>query len=288
MTRRAPGKKTRSRGLLVAALACSVASGVSCSREAATPPDQPEQELAFNKKVDVLGIPIYATNTTPDNKLMHAAGVLAQYIDNDEDGEADNPAILAAILGGGGAITMTAVQGETRGMPRGSRPRGQGLYGEETRPNAKADGVFDTALEEILHMVSDYGLGGAYPEVFGRVPGTEIANAMDLARGGHFQEIPEEYPEGAWYSYDDETCDYDCMGSEYIYWAFTSFLGAQDIPGRLEQVGHEWKLTTRALLEERDPTVFEIFSRPEYKLPSVTPDGRYSGRELVIEPYTHR
>ncbi len=78
------------------------------------------------------------------------------------------------------------------------------------------------------------------------------------------------------------------MGSEYIYWAFTSFLGAQDIPGRLEQVGHEWKLTTRALLEERDPTVFEIFSRPEYKLPSVTPDGRYSGRELVIEPYTHR
>ena len=244
-------------------------------------------QVAFTKKVVVLGIPIYATNTTGDGKLMHAAGVLAQYIDNDEDGEPDNPKILTAILEAKGAIVMTKMGGETRGMPRGARPRGQGLYDDETRPNAKADGVFDTALEEILHMVSDYGWGGAYPSIFGRVPGTEIANAMDLARGGQFHEIPDPYPAGAWYSYDDETSDYDCMASEYIYWAFTSFLGAQDLPGRLEQIGHEWKLNTRQLLKERDPAVFAILSRPEYKLPSVTPDGKYTGTKLTIEPYQH-
>ena len=251
-------------------------------------PQQSDESVAFTKKVNVFGVPIYATNTTGDDKLLHAAGVLAQYIDNDEDGEPDNPLIMAALLGGEGAITMTKTQGEMRGTPKGSRPRGQGLYDEETRPNAKEQGVFDTALEEILHMVSDVGWGGAYPEVFGRVPGTEIANAMDLARGGQFQEIPDEYPSGAWYSYDDETCDYDCMASEYIYWAFTSFLGAQDIPGRSEQVGHEWKRTTRALLQERDPAVYAILSNPEYKFPRVAPDGKYTGMTLTIEPYEHR
>ncbi len=260
----------------------------SAADSSGMPAQQSDQRVAFTKKVDVLGVPIYATNTTGDDKLLHAAGVLAQYIDNDEDGEADNPLIMAALLGGGGAIVMTKTQGEMRGTPRGSRPRGQGLYDEETRPNAKERGVFDTALEEILHMVSDVGWGGAYPRVFGRVPGTEIANAMDLARGGRFEEVPDEYPAGAWYSYDDRTCDYDCMASEYIYWAFTSFLGAQDIPGRFEQVGHEWKLTTRALLQERDPAVYAIVSNPEYKFPSVAPDGKYTGRTLAIEPYEHR
>lgn len=251
-------------------------------------PQQADARVAFTKKVDVFGVPIYATNTTGDDKLLHAAGVLAQYIDNDEDGEPDNPLIMAALLEGNGAITMTKTQGEMRGAPRGSRPRGQGLYDDETRPNAKEEGVFDTALEEILHMVSDVGWGGAYPEVFGRVPGTEITNAMDLARGGRFMEVPDEYPAAAWYSYDDATCDYDCMASEYIYWAFTSFLGAQDIPGRFEQVGHEWKLTTRALLQERDPVVYAILSNPEYNFPSVAPDGKYTGRTLNIEPYEHR
>ncbi|HJO02688.1 MAG TPA: hypothetical protein QGG47_01795 [Acidobacteriota bacterium] len=249
---------------------------------------QQSDAVAFTKKVEVFGVPIYATNTTADDKLLHAAGVLAQYIDNDEDGVPDNPKIMRALLDQGGAITMTKTQGEIRGVPRSERPRGQGLYDEETIPNARARGVFDTALEEILHMVSDYGWGGAYPEVFGRVPGTAIANAMDLARGGRFLGVPNEYPVGAWYSYDDETCDYDCMGSEYIYWAFTSLLGAQDLPGRLDRIGREWKLNTPDKLRQGDPAVFAILSNPEYRLPSVTPDGNYTGSELIIEPYSHR
>jgi len=271
-------------------LAVAVLATAGCT--AADSSDVPEQEaeatVAFTKVVSVFGVPIYATNTTGDDKLLHAAGVLAQYIDNDEDGEPDNPLIIAALLEGHGAIAMTGASGESRQVPRESRPRGQGLYGEETHPNAREQGVFDGALEEILHMVSDVGWGGAYPEVFGRVPGTEIANAMDLARGGQFMEIPDEYPAGAWYSYDDETCDYDCMTSEYIYWAFTSLLGAQDMPGRFEQVGHEWKLTTPELLRSGDPAVYALLSNPEYRFPSVAPDGNYEGAQLSIEPYEHR
>ena len=50
---------------------------------------------------------------------------------------------------------------------------------------------------------------------------------MDKARGGQFTEIPNQYPSSAWYTYDDETCDYKCMSTEYIYWALTSILGGQ-------------------------------------------------------------
>ena len=245
-------------------------------------------EITFTKKVMVLGVPVYATNTTADEKLLHAAGVLAQFLDNDEDGEPDNPAIHQAILDTHGAIAMTKTGGEWRLIADDQRVEGQGLYDEETLIGARERGEFDTALEEIWHMVTDNGLSVAYPDVFDRVPGTEVANAMDLARGGRFERPPAEYPEGAWYTYYDETCDYDCQTSEYIYWTFTSFIGAQDLPGRLDAVGHEWPLTTRQLLLEGDPVMFEILSRPEYRLPSIPPDGNYTGTPLTIEAYEHQ
>jgi hypothetical protein len=287
----------RSRHLADSAFTCNLALALllaisGCSSESVeAPPAEvtPEAgtEVAFTQMVDVFGVPVYATNTVGEDKLLHAAAVLAQYLDNDEDGVPDNPLILQGLLDANGAIVMTATQGERRLVPRDARPRGQGLYDEETHPNAREEGVFDASLEEILHLVTDYGWGGAYPEVFGRVPGTEITNAMDIARGGQFDGPPAEYPEGAWYTYDDETCDYDCMTSEYIYWTFTSLLGAQDFPGRLDQIGNEWRLNTPELLREGDPAAYAILTRPEYNLPTVAPDGNYTGMELRIEPYAH-
>jgi hypothetical protein len=243
--------------------------------------------VVFAKKVMVLGVPIYATNTTRDEKLLHAAGVLAQFLDNDEDGEPDNAAVHQAILDTGGTIVMTATEGEGRRIPRDQWIRGQGLYDEETIPGAGELGVFDASLEEIWHMVSDNGLSVAYPDVFGKIPETEITDAMDAARGGRFDWPPAEYPEDAWYTYDDETCDYDCQISEYIYWTFTSFIGAQDFPGRLDQIGNEWRLNTREKLQQGDPAVFEILSRAEYRLPGIVPDGNYTGTALTIEPFKH-
>ncbi len=233
----------------------------------------------FTKKVEVFGLYIYATNTTGDDKLLHAARILAEYIDNDEDVKPDNPKIMNALLKGRGAIVMRKTEGE---RTTGRRPRGQGLYDEETIPGGAARGRFDASLEEILHMVSDVGWAGAYPSVFTRVPGSETANAMDLARGGRFMDPPEEYPEGAWYTYDDETCDYDCQVSEYLYWGLTSILGGQDFPGRLERIDNEWRPNTREKMKERDPALYAILTRPEYKLPTVLPDGKYKAKTFTI------
>ena len=36
---------------------------------------------------------------------------------------------------------------------------------------------------------------------------------MDAARGGWFEDTPDQYPDNAWYTYDDKSCGY--MMSEY-------------------------------------------------------------------------
>ena len=38
--------------------------------------------------------------------------------------------------------------------------------------------------------------------------------------------VPSSYPNSAWYTYFDRTCNYACMATEYIYWGVSSWVGA--------------------------------------------------------------
>jgi hypothetical protein len=111
----------------------------------------------FTKQVEVLGLHVYATNTTEDDKLLHVAAVLAEYIDNNEDGVPDNPKIMKALIEGKGAIVTTDTEEDAQRIRREGlkRPRGQEIEGEYAHLNAKARGVFDVSLEEVLHQVTD-------------------------------------------------------------------------------------------------------------------------------------
>ena len=111
----------------------------------------------------------------------------------------------------------------------------------------------------------------AYPEVF-EEEGTELCNAMDIARGGQFVDIPEEYPEHAWYHYDDATCEYNCMATEYIIGLLHLYLSSKN---RSDEINHEWELHTPELLKEYDTAIHELLISEEYKFPSVLPDGTY-------------
>jgi len=236
----------------------------------------------FCKKVGVFGLWVYGTCNVDDNDLLHAANVLAQYLDNDEDGIVDNQLVLDKMLEQKAALTLFGKENSKRQRRFFNTNSGdygpelaQDLYGTETFPGWNKTLPFDATLEEVLHLVTAKGYSLVYPEVFGEAQGSELANAMDLARGGLFTDIPSSYPESAWYSYDDRTCDYSCQVTEYFYWSLTSLLGAQDFPGRYEEISHEWKANTPALVESMDPAVFSILTNSEYKLPTVLPDGSY-------------
>ncbi len=239
----------------------------------------------FTKQVDVFGIHIYATEKTADEKVLHAANITAEYLDNDEDGVVDNPKLLEALVSRNTTIIMALDEDELSSIPRNSRPRGQPLFDRETHPNGPAEGRFDYSIEEILHPITGRGYADAYPDVFGTTNGTELSKAMDLARGGYFEEVPEQYPEGAWYTYYDETCSYGCMMTEYMYWSLSSILGAQDLPGRLDQIGDEWPLNTREKVAAQDPSIYALLTDPQYHFPTVLPDGTYKVATFTIEEY---
>ncbi len=234
---------------------------------------------AFSKRVDVFGIYVFASRSTPDAKVLHAAHVLAQYLDNDEDGAVDNPKVAAAMRKHKAGVSMFATEREARRLERDFDGYHLiGLYGEETRPGGAERGEFDATLEEVLHAVTQFGYAEAYPDVFGERPGTEIAKAMDKARGGFFRRVPRRYPSSAWYTYYDRSCDYGCQITEYTYWGVTSLLGAQDYPGRAREIQEEWRLNTAEKLKHGDRELYRLLTDPRYRFPTELPDGDYRAK----------
>ncbi len=157
----------------------------------------------YKKTIDVFGVQVKGTAAVPDDKLLYAAKIMAEYLDQNKNGVADNPLVTSTLKAKGACLGMTA----------GEEPEGcQSLYVSETIPDLLPGP--NAAFEEILHVISESGYAHAYPSVFGESKGTSIADAMDTARGGYQGggQPVSAYPAGAWYTYNDTTCDYTCMG----------------------------------------------------------------------------
>jgi endonuclease/exonuclease/phosphatase family metal-dependent hydrolase len=234
----------------------------------------------FTHYVDVFGVRVLAAAKVPTPKVLHAAHVLAQYIDNDEDGKADDPRVLETLRRRGAMLVMGPSERffnrfDFEVMEEAGVELGQDLYGEETHPEGSSlSHGFDATLEEIWHLVS-HGWAETYPEAFAFERGSRLAQAMDLARGGYHRRVPRTYPREAWYSYDDRTCDYSCQVAEYFYWGLTSHLGAQDYPGRAQEIGEEWRLPTPQALKTGDRAIWTLLTDSAWRLPTVLPDGSY-------------
>ncbi len=230
----------------------------------------------FCKKTDVFGIKVYATENVDNDKILHAASILAEYLDNDEDGIIDNQRIVDKLIEKKAWILMAEDESESRAairFPIGNRFFLE-LYEDEVSI-INGSPRFDASLEEILHLITQYGYAEVYPNKFGENKNSEIAKAMDEARGGYFKNVPNSYPSSAWYTYDDKTCNYSCQITEYTYWALTSILGAQEFPGRLEEIQNEWKLNTKEKVKNNDSQAYRLLTDSEFKFPTYLPDGKY-------------
>ena len=139
------------------------------------------RQVGCDKYVNVFGVHIFASPTTPEDKLSHAAGVLAQYLDNDEDGTPNNTLVLSHLVSRNVFIIMPGTQAEMETLEmelveEAGYRFGQDLYGEETKPdflvdgkiNAPDGGYYDGALEEILHPITQHGYANAYPRCLER------------------------------------------------------------------------------------------------------------------------
>jgi len=252
------------------------------------PSDIEASKTVFDKCVEVFGLRVLATSGVSEAKTLHTANVLAEYLDNDEDGNIDQPEVLAALKGSSNAQIATMVLFATEEEQESKQSqfeafensitRAQNLFAMEIFENGSNGSDRDATLEEVLHLVTDKGWDEAFPSIWGEKEGSSIANAMDLARGGKFLTIPSSYPSGAWYTYYDETADYGTQVTEYVYWATTTYLGGQDWPGRIHsEFTGEWKPYTRTMLESTDSAVVALLTSADYKFPiSKLPDGNYS------------
>ena len=271
-----------------ALLLSSMVFGNSFTLSNTLPDDLSDASNVFTKHVEVFGLRVLATSTVPDEKVLHTANVLAEYLDNDENGTVDQPEVLTKLLGSSNSeiATMVLFASENEQESYDNYfanlmrvlERTQNLFADEIFENGSQGDDRDATLEEVLHLVTDLGWDEAFPQVWGERKGSTLADAMDLARGGYFENVPSQYPDGAWFTYDDDTSDYATQITEYLYWATTTYLGGQDWTGRIHSnYTNEWKPYTRSMLEQTDPAIVTLMTSTSYNFPiKQLPDGNYS------------
>ena len=235
----------------------------------------------FSKYIRVLDcFDVYAESTVSDEKVLHVAAVIAELIDNDENGEVDDVALKNRLNASGALMPVFNYDGNSCMDQFMDNYNGNGvsaaLWRNEIDPSQPGHWGDDATVEETLHTINHVGHVTLYPSVFNIYPNSsEMSDAMDIARGGQFINVPNNYPEEAWYHYDDWTCDYGCMAIEYLYWCIVSHMGILDDIQTCNGIANEWEPCTPELFQNTDILMYNIISDPTYMIPQLAPDGNY-------------
>ena len=238
----------------------------------------------FTKYVEVFGLGIYAESGLSDEQVLHAADVLAELLDNDEDGVVDDQALLSRLQDMDALVPMfnsEEIDESPALLDFEENYNGNGvgavLFANEVDPENPGLWGADATIEEIMHTINHIGHVHLYPDAFGFEPNSSLlSDAMDEARGGQFVEHPGEYPEDAWYHYNDVTCEYDCMAIEYLYWAQVANMGLLNDTETCDGIDDEWQPCSKELLESMDVLIYALITDPQYMLPQIAPDGQYN------------
>lgn len=273
------------------------------------------------------GIQVVATEQVPDEKVERVANVLAELLDNDEDGWLDNHHVVDEMAKRGATMIMFGDQHELEdsgfdGVPGFDL---QDVEGDETAGNRSLHAhlmtsdllghefacmhrpgiICDAALEEVFHLVTQFGFAHAYPKQFSERAGSALAVAMDELIGscGYASVHNPLHNHSSFrfpnctgvYHYEDHTCHYACLVTEYFHHFCASYNGEYPwkAPSKREGIctthherAAEWELCaaapdgsslehSRQVLREGDPDGFALITDPLYKVPLDMPDGNY-------------
>ena len=245
------------------------------------------------------GTEICAMPKVDDKYLIHAKKVMDKLIDYNNDGLVDNQKAIDEIIRTGSAFAIFRSEREVRKfenefypeevmeeMEKITRLKGLDFDKNEDEDKIEAlleqkfgiflavftgemnlssrDKTWDPTIEEALHLITHMGYAKAYPDVFGQNKDSQIAKLMDEARGGYFEKGRRSYPAGAYYTYDDITCNYACQITEFMYWAITSLRGQQAERGN--EISDEWKLYTPKKIISVAPKLEKLLTKKEYQI----------------------
>merc|ERR1719375_1640657 len=177
-----------------------------------------------------------------------------------------------------------------------------------SRCKYRPDLICDGPLEEVFHLVTDTGFAYAYPKQFSTSPGSALTITMDevIQNCGYASfDNPLRYYATyrfpnctGFYHYNDDTCDYGCLATEYFHHFIASYNGeypwkANGMCPSSQQRSDEWELCadapdgnltkSRQILQRGDPDGFALITDPAFKVPLKMPDGNYTPREYPPE-----
>lgn len=243
-------------GIAIVAAATGVWIGLPKGRAL---PDCPTTMFAQQARIfDV--VTVCATHEVPDAALRHAANVVAEWLDNDSDGQLDEPALLPAMRQTRPYLIMTE---HGSGLPMLLRLQaaspdrvGQDLFASETNPG---NGMRDASQEEIHHLIYNSGWAPTFPDIFADREGSALYQQWQKAEAeGH-------------YFYDDPTCTAACKVSEFIYSASAADLGSD-----ADLATDELRLYSREELTAALPDLIAIMASDSYTYPrDHWPTGNY-------------
>lgn len=244
--------------------------------------DNPNEFLrVYHTVTDVFGIKIYGTKLVNMTAIIHVSQLLAGFLDIDGDGKVDNQYVWETLIGRHSTLLLFVDNEEhdkyvdqvnaLKKMINVNNIRVGTMYFLRNFIN------YDLySMEELFHLVS-YGWAYGYPNIYGMEASTnsQLIAAMDIARGGRFIIGPKKYPLNAWFTYYDNTCDYNCMIAEYFWWLASSVAGRQVFRGNDEIFTREWRLTTKEKVAEVDKLGYGLVTDPKYGVPTTFPNGTY-------------
>ena len=146
--------------LPIALLVQHWAFGNSFTVASTLPDDLSDASNVFSKSVEVFGLRVLATSSVSDAKVLHTANVLAEYLDNDENGTVDQTEVLAKLLGSSNSeiATMVLFASENEQESYGDDfetlmrilERTQNLFADEIFESGSQGEDRDATLEEAL------------------------------------------------------------------------------------------------------------------------------------------
>jgi len=238
--------------------------------------------VAGYKYSKVFGVHVFVNSTkVSEAKFQHVCGIVAQTMDNDEDGCVDVPAIIPVLTArklGVLVKTTDSMWAESFRKTLFNFKAPQDDW--ETQPTCSGTKgttkCFDATQEEVFHLITDaYSL--AYPKMFGinYNKTSSLTKLLDAARGGKYKTPPKKYPASAYYTYYTGDCGYDCQAVEYLWMGLAAYL---DMNKGRPLIKKEYRFINKAEITKGDPNMVKLLTNKQIKLPKVAPNGVYKGK----------